>query len=163
MAISLRKTIPTTSSYYTATTSDVTITMYGVEEITINSKKDVIAIQTPKTKARQIIENTDKFDVKVVDLKQGQDQINIKGYIEDDGSETAWNKYWKLRAMSSRGGPLNTLIIDNITFSSATQQAFLTDVQVTRKADDTSALNALSNDGTARLQVSLTLVIGTER
>jgi hypothetical protein len=162
MAITMQKTIPGTSNFYT-TGGDITITLSGVEEVTFHSKKTMIKISRPKTPSRQILENSDEFDNKVLDLKQGTDVINIKGWIEDDSTETAWNKAWKIRAMCSRGGPLTNLTIDNIQFTSATQQAFLEDIAFTAKADDTGALNTAQADGIARVSVQLNFFIGDER
>ena len=162
MAISIRKTIPATSSFYT-TGGDQTITLAGVEEITVHSKKDLIKINKAKSKSRQTSEDSDKFDNSIVDLKKGTDEILIRGWLEDDATDTAWTKFWRLRAMCSRGGPLVSLIIDNLTFNSSSQEAFLEDITGIIKADDTGAINTTTSNGIARLEVSLAFFIGDER
>ena len=65
--------------------------------------------------------------------------------------------------MSSRGGPVTNLTIENIEFKSATQEAFLEDITGTIVADDTGSINVSSNDGTARIELVLTFFIGNER
>jgi len=162
MAISVRKTIPATSDFYT-TGGDKTITLAGVTKIMPHTKKELIKINRRKTKARQTSENTDKFDNQVVDLKNGTDEIVINGWLEDDSSDTAWEKYWMLRAMVARGGPLTSFVLENITFSSSTQEAFLEDVAGIIKADDTGAINVSAGTDVARIEVTLTIFIGDER
>jgi len=161
MAISVQKTIPS-SNYYSGS-GDTTVTLNGVEDLTIHSKKDLIKIRKPKTKSRQSSENSDEFDNSIVDLKRGTDEITIRGWLEDDASETAWNKFWKLRAMCSRGGALTALIIDNITFNSGTQEVFLEDITGVLKPDDSGALNTNYQDDRARINVSMQLFVGDER
>ena len=162
MAISVQKTIPASSNFYT-TGGDQTITLAGTTKIIIHTKKALIKINRRKNKTRQASEDTDEFDNKVVDLKNGTDEIIIHGWIEDDSTDTAWEKYWRLRAMASRGGPLTNLIIENIEFKSATQQAFLEDIVGTIIADDTGSINVSKGDGTARIELVLSFFIGDER
>jgi len=162
MAISVRKTIPASSSFYTIG-GDQIVTLAGVGSIIIHSKKDLIKIRKGKTKLRQTSENSDKFDNSVVDLKRGTDEIVIKGWIEDDATDTAWEKYWRLRAMCSRGGPLTSLIIENIQFTSSTQEAFLEDIVGTIKPDDSGVINTSAGAGIARIDVALSFFIGDER
>ena len=162
MVISVRKTIPTTSNFYT-TGGDQTITLAGTTKIIIHSKKSLIKINKRKNKARQISEDTDEFDNKVVDLKNGTDEIVINGWIEDDSADTAWEKFFRLRAMVSRGGPLVNLTIENIEFKDTTQQAFLEDIAGTLIADDTGSINVSQGDGVARIELVLNFFIGDER
>ncbi len=162
MVISVRMTIPASSNLYT-TGGDQTITLAGVENIVVHSKKTLIKINKAKTKKRQDSEDSDVFDNSVVDLKKGTDEIIIKGWIEDDGVDTAWEKFWRLRAMCSRGGPLTNLTIENIQFNSDTQEAFLEDITATVKADDTGAINSSFAAGTARIEVSIVFYLGDER
>ena len=165
MAIIVQKTIPTDSQFYSGG-GDTTVTLYGVQEITINSMKELINIKKAKTKTRQAQEDTDQFDVSVIDLKKGQDQIAIKGWIEDDGtSNTGWEQYWKLRAMCSRGGPLTSLTLDNIVFdgSSDRQQAYLEKVQATTRSNDIQTLTTDGGPGVARVELLLNFLIGDER
>jgi len=162
MAISIQKTIPASSDFYT-TGGDQTITLAGVEEFTVHTKKDLIKINKPKTKKRADSEDSDEFDNSVIDLKKGTDEIAIKGWLEDDSSDSAWEKFWRLRAMCSRGGPVVNLTIDNIQFKSTTQEAFLEDVTGIIKADDSGVLNSNTADDRARIQISLVFFIGDER
>jgi len=162
MAISIQKTIPSSSNFYT-TGGDQTVTLAGVESIIIHSKKDLIKVRKPKTKSRQSSEDSDEFDNSVVDLKKGTDEIVIRGWLEDDSTDSAWEKFWRLRAMCSRGGALTNLTIDNIEFKSSTQEAFLEDVVGTVKSDDSGALNTNKADDRARIEISLSFFIGDER
>lgn len=161
MAISVQKTIPS-SNWYSGS-GDTTITLHGVTRLTIHSKKEMIPIKKPKTKSRQDSENSDEFDNSIVDLKKGVDEITIGGWLEDDSSESAWNKAWKLRAMCSRGGPLTNLTIDDVQFSSSTQECFLENVTCTVNADDSGALNTNKSDDRARVEVELKFLVGDER
>jgi len=162
MAISVQKTIPSSSNFYT-TGGDQTITLAGVISIIVHSKKDLIKIRKAKTKSRQSSEDSDEFDNKIVDLKRGTDEIVIRGWLEDDSTDSAWEKFWRLRAMCSRGGPVTNLTIDNIQFKSTTQEAFLEDVVGTAKPDDSGALNSNRADDGARIEISLSFFIGDER
>ena len=162
MAISVQKTIPASSDFYT-TGGDQTITLAGVEEIVIHTKKDLIKINKPKTKSRADSENSDEFDNSVVDLKKGTDEVVVKGWLEDDATDSAWEKFWRLRAMCSRGGPLTNLTIDNIEFKSTTQEAFLEDITGNVKADDSGALNSNKADDRVRIGLVLNFFIGDER
>jgi len=162
LVISIRKTIPASSSFYT-TGGDQTITLTGTETITVHSKKDLIKINRAKTKSRQTSEDSDQFDNSIVDLKKGTDEIVIKGWIEDDATDTAWEKFFRLRAMCSRGGPLTNFTIDNIEFKSDTQEAFLEDIVGIIKSDDTGAINSNFGDGTGRIELTLSIFIGDER
>lgn len=162
MAISLRKTIPSSSNYYT-TGGDQTITITGVNKIIVHSKKDLIKVRKAKSKSRATSENSDEFDNSIVDLKKGTDEIVISGWLDDDTSDTAWEKFWRLRAMCSRGGPLTNLTIDNIQFKSDTQEAFLEDITGNINSDDTGALNSNKGNGIGRIEVSLQIFVGDER
>ncbi len=162
MVVSIRKTIPTSSNFYT-TGGDQTISLDGTTKIILHTNKSLIKINRRKNKTRQASENSDEFDNKVVDLKNGADDIVINGWIEDDSVDTAWEKYWRLRAMCSRGGKLTNLTIENIEFKDTTQQAFLEDITGTFIADDTGSINILKDDGVARIELTLTFYIGNER
>jgi len=162
MAISVQKTIPNSSNFYT-TGGDQTITLACVQEIIIHSKKDLIKIRKPKTKSRQISEDSDEFDNQIVDLKKGTDEIVIRGQLEDTSSTAAWEQFWRLRAMCSGGGPLVNLTIDNIQFKSDTQVAFLEDVVATINPNDSGDLNINKADDRVRVEISLQFFIGDER
>jgi len=126
MAISVNKTIPS-SEWYTDTGSQ-TITLAGVNNIIVNSKKRLIKIQLQQSKDSQDESPTDKGLNYVKDLKVIEDTIKIRGWLIDTTASSAWEQAWQLRAMSARGGPVNSLIIDNLTFDTSSQQAFLEEV-----------------------------------
>ena len=160
--VSVRKTIPATSNFYT-TGGDQTITLGGTNKVIIHSKKDLIKINRRKTKARQVSEDTDEFDNSIIDLKNGSDEIKISGWLEDDDTDTAWEKFYRLRAMCSKGGPLTNLTIDNLEFKSDTQEAFLEDLVGTFISDDTGSINISQGEGIARIEVIMDIFIGDER
>ena len=162
MAVSLTKTIPATSNFYT-TGGAQTVTLTGVNRLIIHSKKDMIKILKPKSKSTQTTADSDEFDNLVVDLKRGTDEIKIGGILEDDATDTAWEKFWRLRAMCSRGGPLTNLTIDNIQFTSSTQEAFLEEITGNITSDDTGGLNTTQGEGIGRIEIDLTIFIGDER
>jgi len=162
MVVSVRKTIPTTSNFYT-TGGDQTITLAGTTKIIFHTKKALIKINRRKNKSRQASEDSDEFDNQVVDLKHGTDEVVINGWIEDDDTDTAWEKYWRLRAMCSRGGPLTNLTIEDIEFKGATQEAFLEDIAGTIIADDTGSINVSKGEGIVRIELVLSFFIGDER
>jgi len=162
MAITIRKTIPSSSDYYTSG-GDKTITLAGAYSLLPHFKKDLIKIRKPKSKSRRTTTLSDKFDNNVVDLKKGTDEIIIRGWLEDDTTSTAWEKLWQLRAMCSTGGALTNLTIDNISFNSSTQECFLEDVAAVIKADDTGDIHISAGEDIARVDVSLTIFIGDER
>jgi hypothetical protein len=181
MVVSLTKAIPT-SSWYTggnaSTATTTTIVLNGVQEITCNTKKALTKIPIPQAKGTQtlVANYSDKGKNYVLDLKRIEDTIKIRGVLEDDSTDSAWNKAWKLRAMCSSGGALTTFIIDNIQFTSATQQAFLEDVTFIAKPTDSGLSTGLpagldesvvavsdTNNGIARIEVDLTFYIGNPR
>jgi len=166
MAISVAKSIPS-SSWYSGTGS-TTVTLSGTTQIIVNSKKALIKIQVPQSSTTY--EGTASSDTGknyVKDLKKVEDQIKIRGWLEDDASSSAWTKAWKLRAMSSSGGPLTNLIIENLTFDTGSQEAFLEEVNfiahpLTAKGltiNETSS----SSTGVARIEVDLSIYLGDER
>jgi len=165
MAISITHDhMPTSSNWYTASgTGSESITLSGISKIVVHSKKDLIKIQVPQDAVTYTSKNTDEFENQVVDMKKGTDEIVISGYLEDDSTDTAWNKLWKLRAMCSRGGPLTNLTIDNVEFKSTTQLAFLEDVVGTSNPDDSGALNTNKADDRARIELVLSFFIGGDR
>jgi hypothetical protein len=164
MAITIRKTIPSTSKFGGYTSGgDTTITLYGAEGFTGHVKKELLKIGLKKSQKSWGSNPTDYFDYNVVDLASGTDEISMKAYVEDDATTTAWEKVWKLRAMAVSGGPLTSLVIDNITFSSATVQAFLEDLSWTIASNDTGSLNTNKGDGIMRIELSLSFFIGNAR
>lgn len=164
MVISIQKTIPALSNFY-ATGGDQTITLAGTTKVILHTKKTLIKTTRRKTKSRQNSEDTDLFDKKIIDLKNGEDNVIIHGWIEDDDTDTAWEKYWRMRAMTTRGGPLANLTIENIQFKKAEgfQEAFLEDIAGTIIGDDTGSINVTKGEGVARIELILTFFIGDER
>lgn len=169
MAISLTKTIPASSSFsgYSSGGS-TTITLRGVIEIIMHTKKEMIKINTRKSKNTEAAAPSDTFPNKVVDLKNGTDEIVIRGWLEDDASLSAWEKFWKIRAMCVAGsdtgkGALASLVIDDITFNSSSQEAFLEDVVATIPSTDSGTLNTNNADDRARIEIALSFFIGAER
>lgn len=126
MAISITKAIPA-SDWYSGSGS-TTVTLGGATSIIINSKKALIKIQLPQSDATQASSPSDKGLNYVKDLKKVEDQIKIRGWLEDDATSSAWTKAWKLRAMSSSGGPLSDLTLEDLTFDTGSQEAYLEEV-----------------------------------
>jgi hypothetical protein len=165
MAITVNKTIPS-SDFYTDTGS-VTISLAGVNSITVNSKKNLLKIQIPQSKSSQDSSPSDVGTNYVKDLKKIEDNIKIRGWLVDQTDSSAWQQAWQLRAMSSRGGPVNTLIIENLTFDTSSQQAFLEEVNFIAhpartlglRIDETSSASV----GVNRIEVDLSFYLGDER
>lgn len=162
--ISVRKTIPTSSWY--SSSGDKTIDLKDVSNITINTKKTLIKIKQPESKARQASNPSDKGRMFVKDLKQLEDTIKIRGWVIDDAAETAWNKAWQLRGMAASGGAVTSLTIENVVFSSATQETTLeacTIIAHPLKTTYNKNLNEIAKKGIARVEVDLTFFIGDIR
>lgn len=162
MAISVRKSLPSSARY--SGSGDTTITLAGVSSITINTKKALIKSPIPQGKTTFNSNQTDLGKNYVIDLKKIDDTIKINGWVED-ATATAWNKVWQLRAMCSSGGPLTSLVIEDLTFSSAagSQQAYLEEVQLIVHPFRGKALNASAGTGVARIELELTFYLGDER
>ena len=171
MVISISKKIPKSSSFYPdidgggtgLTANPVTITLNGVSKVIVHSKKVLIKIVRRQNKNKQAgTTASDQNDTKVIDLKNGTDDIKINGWIED-ATDTAWETFWKLRAMCTSGGSLYNLTIENIEFKNETQEAFLEDIVQTFISDDTGVINVNKGSQIARIEVVLTFFIGDER
>jgi len=174
MAISLRKTIPSSSDFYT-TGGDTTITLNGVTEIIFNSKKALIKIQRPVSPNNQVSSPSDEPQNMVIDLKRVEENLTIRGWLVDDASGTAWEKAWKLRAMGTTGGSLTNFIWDNKTFDTSTLPVFLEECRFIHFAQDTQSISSTTLDGSvtptvttqdtgqARLEVNITLYFGEDR
>ncbi len=171
MVISLSKKIPKESFFYPNlegggsgfTSSPIFIELGGVTKIVPHTKKEVINIKKPKTKSRRLANASDVFDNNVLDLKRGVDELVINGWLDDDATNTAWEKYWHLRAMVVSGGPLNNLIVDNLTFDTTTQQCFLNDVSGTLNPNDAGDIHVSAGKDIARIEITLTFLMGDER
>jgi hypothetical protein len=173
--ILLQKTLPTSNLY---TGSGVTIILLSnFDKMVITSKSEPIKIQLPKTKKSQNTIITDLPNNMVIDLKKITQTITLSGWLEDDATETAWNKYWKLIAMQTRGGPLTQLTIGSAApqyfpsgaysgspkFPTNTPQAFLTSVTGEIISDDTGDITASHSAKPARIRVDLEIYLGYER
>ena len=162
--ITLVKTLPA-SNFYTGSGA-TTITLNGANNLTLNSKKSLIKIQKPKTKSNQTSSPSDIPDNTVIDLKKCEENIRITGYLDDDATETAWNKLWKLRAIVTIGGPLTSLTIGTavpLVFGTTVADVFLESVTGIIESDDTGDITASFSTKPARIRVELNFYIGNER
>jgi len=176
--VTLVKDVPA-SNYYTGGAATKTITLNGVTAMIWNIKKSIIKIHRKKNKNNRTTGDNfnDVPDNKVLDLKNGDETLVIRGWLEDDATDTAWKKAMWLRAMNTSGGPLTTLTIGEsgdaappkLVFSGSSgaddlQHAFIEDLTLTIKADDTGAITQASpSKDVARIEVALTIYFGKER
>ena len=170
--ITVTKTIPTTSARYTGGGA-VTITFSGANSITINSKKTLIKVNSLQGKgtwtAAELTSSTADFGKNyVVDLKNVTDNFKIGGWIEDSGTTSAlsaWNKAWQLKAMATTGGPVTSLVMENLTFSSATgsQQVFLEEVNLVCHPHPGKTIDATTYKGIARIEIDCNFYLGDQR
>jgi hypothetical protein len=170
--ITLIKTLPASLLY---TGSGVTtINLKNFDNMIINSKKSLVKIQRPKTKNNQNITTTDEADNQVIDLKRLEQTIHFTGWLDDDPTETAWNKFWKLIAMQTRGGALTSLTIGTAVpqvfpssfpaaYPTTTPQAFVETVTGNIASDDTGDITANHSAKPARIRVDLDIYLGYER
>lgn len=167
MAITVQKTIPASDWYPDSLTGSQTITLAGVNAVTMNTKKSLIKIQIPQSAATIASNPTDKAKNFVKDLKRIEDTMKINGWLIDTTDSSAWEKAWMLRSMASSGGPVTSLIVDNLTFSSGTQEAFLEEVNTLTHPLRAQGLDiADTSSGSidiARVEVDLTFYLGDER
>lgn len=159
--VSLTKTIPSSSDWYT-TGGVTTITLHGIEEGNMNIKKSLIKIQRPVTKSKQSDTPNDDPTNYAVDLKRIDETIRLRGWLEDDSSNSAWEKFWKLRAMCTTGGPLSSFVFIDKTFNDSTIEAFLEEVTMIIEPDDTE-LEVNSGIDSARLRVEIILFLGNQK
>jgi hypothetical protein len=152
----------------------ITITLSNFDNMIINSKKSLTKYKKFKTKSSQNTGNTDKLDNYVIDLKNVDQTIRFTGWLEDDASQSAWNKFWKLLAMQTRGGSLTSLTIGTAApivfpsgspavFPTTTPQAFLENVTGNIVSDDTGDISASFSTKPARIKVDLDIYLGYER
>lgn len=168
MSIYLTKTIPTSARY--TGSGATTITFSGANNVTVNTKRSLIKTQIPQSKATQTASSSDLGKNYVIDLKKVEDTIKIIGWIEDSGTTSAlsaWNKAWQLRAMCSTGGPLTTLAIENITFSSTTASgnvaAYLESISFVGNPTPGKLLNQPVGQGVARIEIDCSFYLADER
>lgn len=171
-SIVLVKTLPASLMY--SGSGATTITLSNFDNMIINSKKSLIKVQKPKTKNSQNSTTTDQADNKVIDLKRLEQVIKFTGWLEDDTTETAWNKFWKLVAMQTRGGALTSLTIGTSVplvfpnsspaiFPTTTPEAFIEGVTANITADDTGDITANHSAKPARIKVDLDIYLGYGR
>ena len=164
--ITLVKTLPT--SYYYTGSGVTTITLSNFDNMVINSKKNLIKVVLPKTNKTQTAPatNNDNPDNQVIDLKRVEQVIKFTGYLEDDTSETAWTKFWKLVAMQTNGGPLTSLTIGTavpLVFGTTVADAFVESVTGTIESDDTGDITVAFSTKPARIRIEIVFYIGEER
>jgi len=165
MSIIISKVLPTSSWY--PSSGATSITLSGVNRMIINSKKSLLKIQIPKAPNNVAITNSDLGTNYVKDLKRVEDNIKLGGWLADTTDSSAWTKAWKLRAMSVVGGPVSSLVIENLTFSSAIQSAFLEEVNFIAHPNRVQGLTinntSSASMGIARIEVDLSFYLGDSR
>ena len=165
MTISVTKVL-TPSDWY-AETGSTTITLNEATQIITNSKKALIKIQIPQSAASQASSPSDKGLNYVKDLKKVEDQIKIKGWLADDTGSSAWTKAWQLRGMSSSGGPLADFTLENLSFDTGSQEAYLEEVNFIAHPLRTKNLRinetSSASMGVARIEVDLSIYLGDAR
>lgn len=148
----------------------VAVHLDGVNEVTIHSKKNTLTTRPGVSKSREEY-SLDKYATKMKDLKKGDEEMIIKGWITDKKNETAWNQLWKLRAMVTSGGPLNYFEMDNILFKKTDTSdlkedvfAWLVDVSGTFVSDDTGSIHYNNlGEQIGRIEISLKIVLAREQ
>lgn len=162
--VDLIKTIPTTSKLgsqaFDTGGADTSIEIIGVTEIRWETNKTLIPIPFLQVD----YDGTDGSIVNIIDLKNLSDKLTITGWLEDDDTNTAWQKAWMLRAMEVVGGPLKHLAIgprDNeLLFNSGTICAHLERVSWTYKPHDTPIT---SQSGIGKIEVTLVFTIANSK
>ncbi len=165
MAIVVSKVIPT-SSWYSGS-GLTSITLSGVTSLVINTKKSLQKIQIPKSTSSAESTSSDKGINYVRDTKRVEDNIKIRGWLSDTTDSSAWTKLWKLRSMSVVVGALQSLVIEDLTFGTGSQQAFLEEVNFIVYPNRTQglAINQTSSAsiGKARIEIDLNFYLGDQR
>jgi hypothetical protein len=166
MGITVTKILPTSSWY--AGTGSVTITLSGINSITVNSKKSLIKTQVPQSSTTYNgTASSDRGYNFVKDLKKVEDNIKIRGWLVDTTASSAWTQAWRLRGMESSGGPVSSLVIEDLTFGTGSQQAFLEQVNFIAYPARTLGLtiNNTSNAsmGKTRIECDLDFYLGNAR
>ena len=163
--ITITKTLPT-SSWYTGSGA-TTITLSSVNRMIINSKKSLTKIQIPKSPSSAQNTNSDMGINYVKDLKKVEDNIKLGGWLIDTTDSSAWTKAWKLRAMSVVGGPISSLVIENQTFGTGSQQAFLEEINFIAHPNRVQGLTinntSSASMGIARIEIDLNFYLGDSR
>ena len=163
--ITVSKILPTSSWY--AGSGLATITLSGVNRIIVNTKKSLLKIQIPKSPSNSDNTGSDRGTNYVKDLKRVEDSMKLGGWLVDTVDSSAWTKAWKLRAMTAVGGPVSSLVIENQTFGTGSQQAFLEDCTFNIQPNAVTSLKinetSSGNLGVARIEVDLSFYLGDER
>lgn len=163
--ITITKTLPT-SSWYSGSGA-VTITLSSANKIIINSKKTLTKIQIPRSPSNVLSTSSDMGTNYVKDLKKVEDNIKLAGWLIDTTDSSAWTKSWKLRAMSVVGGPISSLVVEDQTFGTGSQQAFLEEINFIAHPNRVQGLtiNETSSASmkTARIEVDLNFYLGDSR
>ena len=163
--VSLRKTIPTTSSLgsgaFDTGGNSKYIELTGVTDIRWETSKTLIPIPFLQAK----YDGTDGSNTMTIDLKNLSEKLTITGWLEDDDTETAWEKAWMLRAMEVTGGPINVLtvgkpVVKDIWFNSSTITANLERVSWNYKPHDTEIT---SQEGVAKIEITLVFTIANTK
>lgn len=187
MSIVLTKTIRQKGLGYsigagTTATASIVITLSGMEEASIGSKKDV----QPKPIPQDWQSSTDdKITFYFIDLKKVDEQISLRGWLEDTpvndssitvggtpetNAVTAWEKFFVLRSMQTSGGRLTSLQLGGITFNASTVSDIyypgvtLVECNAIIPANDTGDIQTAydSSGEIARLQVTLVFLLGDD-
>ena len=165
MAITITKTLPT-SSFYSGSGA-TTITLSGITSMTFNSKKSLLKIQVPTSPNNISNTGSDLGTNYVKDLKRVEDNIKVRGWLMDTSDSSAWTKLWKLRAMSTVGGPITSLVIEDKTFNTGSVQAYLEEVTAIPHPDRVQGLTINNTSSAsidiARIEVDLNFYLGTAR
>lgn len=163
--ISVTKTLPT-SSFYSGSGA-TTITLSGMNSMIFNSKKSLLKIQIPSSPNNVLNTGSDWGVNYVKDLKKVEDNIKINGWLVDTIDSSAWTKLWKLRAMSSVGGPVSSLVVEDKTFNTGSQSAYLEEVNFIAHPNRVQGLTinntSSASIGIARIEVDLSFYLGTAR
>jgi len=165
-SIELVKTIPVTSTLgtqaYDTGGVDKYLEIVGVTDIRWETNKTLIPIPF----LQYDYDGTDGSVVKIIDLKNLSEKLTITGWLEDDDTETAWQKAWMLRAMEVVGGPLKYLAIgpgaypNVLLFHSGTISAYLERVSWNYKSHDTPIT---SQPGIGKIEITLVFTIANNK
>ncbi len=163
--ITVTKTLPT-SSWYSGSGA-ITITLSAANKIIVNSKKSLLKTQVGKAPSNPENTGSDKGTNYVKDLKKVEDNIKLAGWLIDTTDSSAWTKLWKLRAMEATGGSVTSLVIENLTFSAASQEAFLEEVNFICHPNRVQGLlineTSSASMNIARIETDLNFYLGDSR
>ena len=161
MVVTIGKILPTSSWYTNSGTT--TITLSGVNSMIIHSKKDLIKIKILKSNDT----SSDKGMNWIKDLKNIDFEMKLNGWLVDTTASSAWTQAWNLRAMCTSQGPVSSLVLEDKTFDTSTQQIYLEDINLIAHPNRTQGLriNETSSKsvGVARIEVNLQLYVGDAR